>query len=90
MARGQRALVMQKKLWRPSVEQLCTIAELSNARAPLETIAKAVKLSPRGFRAWQDRLKTAAAAEASNPAPLAPEEPKPDKSPAERFDALFR
>jgi hypothetical protein len=37
----------------PNVAQLCLIAELSHAKAPVEAIAKAVKLSPRAFRAWQ-------------------------------------
>ena len=44
-----------KPLWRPTIAQLCTIAELSHARAPVEAIAKAVKLSPRasGYLAGQ-------------------------------------
>jgi hypothetical protein len=89
MAR-QGASVTTKPLWRPSVEQLCTIAELSHAKAPIEAIAKAVKLSPRAFKTWQARLKTAAAAEAAKPAQAAPvEPPKPELTPAERFDALF-
>jgi hypothetical protein len=78
------------KPWKPTITQLCTIAELSHARAPVEAIAKAVRLSPRAFRAWQARLKTAAAAEAAKPAPGAPEEPpKASLTPAERFDTLF-
>jgi hypothetical protein len=82
---------MAKELWRPTISQLETIAELSVAKAPLEKIARAVKLSPRAFRAWQAKLKTAAAAEAAKPTPVAVEEPpKPNLSPAERFDALFR
>jgi hypothetical protein len=78
--------VTTKPLWRPTIAQLCTIAELSHARVPVEAIAKAVKLTPRAFRAWQDRLKTAAAVEASKPIAVAlvvPEAPvnrgaKPD------------
>jgi hypothetical protein len=78
------------KPWKPTIAQLCTIAELSHAKAPVEAIAKAVKLSPRAFRAWQARLKTAAAAEAVMPAPVALEVPsKPDLTFAKRLDALF-
>ena len=66
-----------KPLWRSSVEQLCTIAQMSIARSPVEAIAKAVKLSPRAFRSWQDRSQKAAAAEAAKPAqPVAQEEPE--------------
>jgi hypothetical protein len=74
----------------PTVAQLCTIAELLHAKAPVEAIAKAVKLSPRAFRAWQVRLKTAAAVEAAKPAPVAQEEaPKPELSRASRRAAVF-
>jgi hypothetical protein len=69
MAR-QAASVTTKPLWRPSISQLETIAQLSIARAPMELIARAVGKSPRAFRACrQARLKTAAAVEASKPVP---------------------
>jgi hypothetical protein len=72
------------------------IAQLSIARAPVETIARAVGLSPRAFRAWQARLKTAAATEAAKAAPVAPVEPEAPiqrgtKATADRaIAALFR
>jgi hypothetical protein len=62
---------MQKKLWNPTTAQLEIIAELSHAHAPVDVIAK---LSPRSLRAWQERLKTAAAAEAERPVAVEPEE----------------
>jgi hypothetical protein len=79
-----------KPLWHPTILQLETIAELSHAKAPLETIARAVGLSPRAFRAWQARLKTAAAVEASKPAPVAPEEPKAPTNRGAKADAERR
>ena len=39
--------------FKPNIAQLCTIAELSNAKASLATIAKAVGTSPEAFRAWR-------------------------------------
>jgi hypothetical protein len=50
----------KRKLWKPTIAQLETVAELSHARAPIEVIAKAVKLSPRAFRAWCQQLRTSA------------------------------
>jgi hypothetical protein len=41
------------KPWKPTIAQLCTIAELSHAKAPIEAIAKAIKISPRAFKDWK-------------------------------------
>jgi hypothetical protein len=78
---------MAKELWRPTISQLETIAELSVAKAPLEKIARAVKLSPRAFRAWQARLQTAADGEAAKPVVALEEPPKPDRA---KLDEVFK
>jgi hypothetical protein len=83
MAR-QGASVTTKPLW-------CTIAELSHAKAPIEAIAEAVKLSPRAFLAWQARLANAVASEAAKPVAVAPEkQPKPHRSASWAAELLFR
>jgi hypothetical protein len=63
------------KPFKPTIAQLCTIAELSHAKVPIEAIAKAVKLSPRAFKDWKARLANAVANEAAKPAPVALVEP---------------
>jgi hypothetical protein len=88
----QGASVTIKPLWRPTIGQMEIIAQLSIARAPVETIARDVGLSPRAFRAWRQRCMNAAASEAAKPAPLPPIEPiRVEKSRADRaIAAHFR
>jgi hypothetical protein len=59
--------------WRPTVAQLCTIAELRHARAPIETIARELHIAAEDFIAWRQAMMAAASEEASRlqrPEPL--------------------
>jgi hypothetical protein len=49
--------VTTKPLWRPTIEQLEIIAQMSIARSPVEAIARAVGLSPRAFKALAGKIK---------------------------------
>jgi hypothetical protein len=59
--------------WKPTVAQLCLIAELKHARAPVETIARALHIEAETFIAWRRDMMAAASDEASRlqmPEPL--------------------
>jgi hypothetical protein len=49
----------------PTVAQLCTIAELRHARAPVETIARELHIEVEAFIAWRRDMMAAAADEAA-------------------------
>ena len=57
----------------PTVAQLCTIAELRHARAPVADIAKALHIEAETFIAWRRDMMAAAADDAArlqSPEPL--------------------
>jgi hypothetical protein len=64
----------------PSVAQLCTIAELSHARAPVATIARELHIPAEDFIAWRQRCMKAAANESAR---LQRREPMPVAAPPE-------
>jgi hypothetical protein len=51
--------------WKPTVAQLCTIAELRHARAPVETIARELHITAEDFIAWRQAMMAAAADDAA-------------------------
>jgi hypothetical protein len=42
--------------WKPTTRQLETIADMGNARAPVDRIAAALGIKPEEFMAWTGRL----------------------------------
>jgi hypothetical protein len=73
-------------IWRPTVAQLCTIAELRHARAPVESIARELHITAEDFIAWWQALMAAASDEAARlqrpePEPLSRREPVERQAP---------
>jgi hypothetical protein len=66
--------------WRPSIAQLCTIAEMHHARAPLERIAESVGVSVDDFKAWRQRCMNVVVAEYASPMQAPPPKPGVFKS----------
>jgi hypothetical protein len=65
----------------PNVAQLCKIAELHHARAPVETIARELHITAEDFIAWRQAMMAAAADDAAR---LQRPEPVPRREPPER------
>jgi hypothetical protein len=49
--------------WNPTIAQLCKIAELRHARAPVETIARELHIEAECFIAWRQQCMLAASEE---------------------------
>ncbi len=64
-----------------TVAQLCTIAELRHARAPVETIARELYITADDFITWRMTMMEAASDEAAR---LQRPEPMPRREPAQR------
>jgi hypothetical protein len=67
--------------WNPTIAQLCLIAELRHARAPVETIARELHITAEDFIAWRQAMMAAASDEAAR---LRRQEPVPLREPPER------
>jgi hypothetical protein len=67
--------------WNPTISQLCLIAELKHARAPIETIARELHITAEDFIAWRQAMMAAASDEAAR---LRRQEPVPLREPPER------
>jgi hypothetical protein len=67
--------------WNPTIAQLCTIAELKHARAPVESIARELHIEAECFIAWRQQCMLAAADESAR---LQRPEPVPRQEPVER------
>jgi hypothetical protein len=76
--RGQRrrhCSTLGFQMFRPTIAQLCTIAELIERQGTRRGHSPR-RCSPQGlFKAWRLRCMNAVATEAAQPAPVAPEEP---------------
>jgi hypothetical protein len=68
-------------MFKPTISQLETISELTIARAPLESMARAVGVPVDELVEWRRRCVAAAATEAAKWTPPPLPEPPPRKEP---------